>query len=117
MRRRERRDCVRRVRDGILGAGILRLIAYQDGWYTMATEIIAQVEREVMDFLLQGPSLQDIAAFQVSSALSERLDELLDANRELTRAEREEFEQYMYFEHFMRMLKIAAHRRLDQQTS
>lgn len=85
----------------------------------MATEIIAQVEREVMDFLLQGPSLQDITAFQVSSELSERLDALLDANREreLTRAEREEFEQYMYFEHFMRMLKIAAHSRLDQQAS
>lgn len=85
----------------------------------MLTDTMTQAEREVVDFLLRSPSVREIAEFQLSPKVNARLDGLLHTNREasLTDEERTEVERYVYFEHFMRMLKIAAHQQLSQQAS
>ena len=91
---------------------------HQDGWHTMATEIIAQVELEVAEFLACQPSPEEIIAFRPSAALVERFDSLIEKERasNITDDELDELERYMHVEHMMRLIKAAARRRLGQTT-
>ncbi len=72
---------------------------------------VSSAEQEVIGFLLRSPSLREIADFQLSPQTNERIDALLEANRDgtMSEADRDEMERYLHLEHFMRMLKIQAH--------
>lgn len=65
---------------------------------------------EVLDFLLNRPTPQDIVAFKVSPAAQARLGELLDKNRadELSETEAAELDLYEQIEHLMILLKAKA---------
>lgn len=70
---------------------------------------------EVYDFLLSAPSPADVMAFRPSEETQERIRYLLDANRSgtLNSAEQAELEEFSSVEHFVRMLKIRAQRKLS----
>ncbi len=83
----------------------------------MQTSVETETEREVVRFLTRQPSPEAILAFHPSSATTERLYELIDAERErsLTEDERRELDTYPYLEHLLRMLKIEVRRQLEQR--
>lgn len=68
------------------------------------------VYAEVLDFLIQRPTHQEIATFKVSSQSQERLQALLEKNREaaLTDEETAELDVYEQLEHLMILLKARA---------
>lgn len=74
---------------------------------------------EVLGFLASGPTLKQIAEFKVSQALQDRVEELLDKNREegLTEQERTEMDTYLRVSHIMTMLKIHARAALSNSLS
>jgi DNA-binding LytR/AlgR family response regulator len=65
---------------------------------------------ELIDFLSTRPTANQVLAHKVSSAVQERLEELLDKNREdgLTAAEEEEMDAYRLVNHVMILLKARA---------
>jgi hypothetical protein len=66
---------------------------------------------EVLEFLSQGPSAQEIIAFRPGPKAQERFDHLLDINRErpLTVKEEEELDHYIRIEQMMSLLKAKAY--------
>ncbi|HEU5439554.1 MAG TPA: hypothetical protein VFU88_09715 [Ktedonobacterales bacterium] len=80
----------------------------------MAVETITEAEQEVVRFLAAQPSLHEIVAFHPSEIVSRRVYDLISAERasELSADEERELKTYLYLEHFMRMMKAEAHRRL-----
>lgn len=79
----------------------------------MATKAITQAEQEVVRFLADRPSLEEIIAFHPSPEANERFYELqeIERGRELAEDEEEELDSYLYLEHLMRLLKAEAHGR------
>jgi hypothetical protein len=81
-----------------------------------AAEVVTNTEypllHEVMDFLLSRPTPNDILAFRVSATAQERLEALLDKNREdhLTPNEMAELETYSQINHLLILLKAQAQR-------
>lgn len=73
---------------------------------------------EVTDFLAASPSAEEIIAFKLSDALSERALELLEANRRntISQEEREEMNDYMRMEHFLTLLKAKARANLAKKS-
>jgi hypothetical protein len=71
---------------------------------------------EVFDFLLSQPTLEQVAAFQVSPQTQERVAYLLSQNREglLTPDERRELDELSKINHFMALLKAHAHLSLQE---
>lgn len=65
---------------------------------------------ELIDFLSARPTAEQVLAHKVSSAVQERLEELLDKNREegLTAAEEEEMDAYRLVNHVLILLKTRA---------
>jgi len=65
---------------------------------------------ELIDFLSARPTTKQILTHKASSAVQERLEELLDMNREegLTAAEEEEIDAYRLVNHVMILLKARA---------
>ena len=65
---------------------------------------------ELIDFLSTRPTAQQILTHKVSLVVQERLEELLDKNREegLTAAEEEEMDAYRLVNHVMILLKARA---------
>ncbi|NER23627.1 MAG: hypothetical protein F6J96_23580 [Symploca sp. SIO1C2] len=76
---------------------------------TEATDIPA-VYQEVIDFLIQSPTPEDILAFKVSPQAQIRLETLLDKNRsaEISPMELAELDIYEQLEHMMILLKARA---------
>ena len=74
------------------------------------TSMTHPVFLELIDFLSTGPTANQVLAHKVSSAVQERLEELLDKNREaeLTAAEEEEMDAYRLVNHVMILLKARA---------
>lgn len=70
---------------------------------------------EVYDFLLSAPTLEAVIAFRPSEATLTRVRVLLDANRSgtLSGTEQAELDEFSSVEHFVRMLKIRAERKLS----
>lgn len=70
--------------------------------------------REIIDFLVQGPSYNQIVKFKISPEAQERLEELLDTNREsvLSPQEQAELDIYQQVDHFMILLKARARKAL-----
>lgn len=73
---------------------------------------------EVMDFLLSGPTPEQVLALRPSEVAQERLRYLLDGNRNhvLNDDERAELEAYSQLEHFVRRLKVRAREKLASET-
>jgi predicted DNA-binding antitoxin AbrB/MazE fold protein len=69
---------------------------------------------ELIAFLNSAPSLEQIIQFKISAAAQERLEALLDQNREaqLTAAEQRELDQYLQYRHVLIVLKASARRAL-----
>lgn len=70
--------------------------------------------REMIDFLVQGPSYSQIIKFKISPDAQERLEELLEINREgaLSLQEQAELDVYQQVDHFMILLKARARKAL-----
>jgi hypothetical protein len=66
--------------------------------------------REITDFLAENPTTQQIMAFKISMAAQERLEDLLDKNREeaLSPGERAELDTYLQLSEWMTILKARA---------
>jgi hypothetical protein len=69
----------------------------------------------MIDFLASGPTPQQILEHKASPDLQERLEELLDNNREfgLTETERKELDAFREVNHVMIMLKARARRAMQ----
>ncbi|NJL10046.1 MAG: hypothetical protein HC908_07380 [Calothrix sp. SM1_7_51] len=65
---------------------------------------------EVLEFLAQLPTPEEIIALRPSKALQAQIDDLLEKNRNvgLTPDEEVIWQQYEYLEHLIRMTKIKA---------
>ena len=72
---------------------------------------IPVVYQEILDFLIQRPTAEQIVAFKVSSQAQIRLQILLEKNCEatLTPMELAELDVYEQLEHFMILLKARAY--------
>ncbi|SRR6266496_814264 len=68
------------------------------------------VHHEMLEFLTSGPTPEQLLDFKISSSTQQRLEELLDRNREenLTQDERTELETYLQFSHLLTRLKARA---------
>lgn len=85
--------------------------AYAEKKFTLSGTVMTHpVFLELIDFLSARPIAKQILARKVSSAVQERLEELLDKNREkgLTAAEEEEMDAYRLVNHVMILLKARA---------
>jgi hypothetical protein len=73
----------------------------------MATLDARAVYDELLDLLADSADVHRVLAFQLSSLQQERLDSLLDKNREgtLTAEETAELDTFERFEHLVRLLK------------
>lgn len=78
---------------------------------------IANPFDEVLEFLTSNPSLEDIIALQPSQAIEQRWSELLEINRtgRLSAEEEKELNQFSQVEHFVRMLKVKARKKLAER--
>ncbi len=83
----------------------------------MPTEMLASVE--IARFLVSSPTPEQIIAFHPSPEAAERFYALIDAERNgtITEEERAELDSYIAFEHLMRLVKVEAHRALQQRAS
>ena len=65
------------------------------------------LHEDLLDLLIEGADPLRLRSFQLSEALQERLDSLLDKNREgdLTEQDRTELNAYQQVEHVVRLLK------------
>lgn len=72
---------------------------------------------EVLEFLANLPSPQEIIALHPSEAMQAQISSLLEKNRTqgLTPAEEQIWQQYQYLEHLVRIAKAQAFFRLKQQ--
>jgi hypothetical protein len=71
----------------------------------------ANIQDEVLSFLLTSPTPINIINFHASEAAQQRLRYLLDANRDglISDAERAELEEASQINHFIMRLKAKAH--------
>jgi hypothetical protein len=81
----------------------------------MATADHPALYDELLDLLTEGADIDRLLAFELPSEKQERLDELLQRNRDgtVTADDRGEIEEFERLEHFGRMLK--AHLRQKQR--
>jgi hypothetical protein len=81
----------------------------------MSIETLA--ENEVAQFLVGGPTLEEIIAFHASPEVNERMYELIEREQagEITEDEQSELETYLYIDHLMRLIKGKAHQKLAQR--
>lgn len=70
----------------------------------------ALIVAEIIEFLAQGPTSSEILAFKVSRQAQDRLEELLDKNREgaLTPQEKAELDTNQQINHLLILLKARA---------
>ncbi|MBL8165578.1 MAG: hypothetical protein JNJ61_26580 [Anaerolineae bacterium] len=81
----------------------------------MTVQVQQSIFTELADFLTSQPTLEDIAAYKVSPAVQERIDDLLERNREsvLSPDERSELEKILAVSHLMSLAKTKAHIKLS----
>ncbi|MGH9835768.1 MAG: hypothetical protein ACREBD_17495 [Blastocatellia bacterium] len=79
-----------------------------------ATTVIP-IYQEIINFLAASPTLEQVVDFKISEAAQERLEDLLDKNREgeLTEEERTELDRYFQYRHVMILLKASARRAIN----
>lgn len=76
----------------------------------MAVNAVSPVYQELVEYLAQSATPEQILAFKVSDAMQQRADELLDKNNEgeLTAEEAAELQQMLQFERMVLRLKTSA---------
>jgi hypothetical protein len=81
-------------------------------------EVSLPYYEQMLEFLAEGPSAQQIVAFRPRPEAQERFSHLLEANRQrpLTVEEEEELDHYIRIEQMMALLKAKAYHRLDRGT-
>ena len=67
--------------------------------------------REILEFLAELPSPDEVLALHAAPGLQSRIEELLDKNRNstLSPAESRELDSYAYLDHVVRIAKARAH--------
>ncbi|MHB8629079.1 MAG: hypothetical protein ACYDBJ_12725 [Aggregatilineales bacterium] len=77
--------------------------------------ILANVYAEIADFLVSGPTPEQIIAFRLSDDSERVISELLEANRSyrLTPAQRKALDDYTPIERLMQAVKVRAFAKLD----
>ncbi|MBK8024651.1 MAG: hypothetical protein IPK19_25315 [Chloroflexi bacterium] len=80
----------------------------------MTVNIQQSLYTEVADFLVSEPTLEAIAAYQMSSGIQRHLEDLLDKNRTgtLSTDERLELEKLLAVSHVMTLAKTKAQLKL-----
>lgn len=70
---------------------------------------------EVLNFLADAPTAEQILAFKPSEALAQRSAYLFERNREsqLTSEEKAELDEFLRLNHFVNMLKIRTRQKAD----
>jgi hypothetical protein len=83
----------------------------------MPTDTLIEAEFEIARFLASSPSAEEIVAFHFSPQSAERFYALVEAERasHLTDDERAQLDAFMSAEHFMRLIKAEAQKRLTQR--
>ena len=74
---------------------------------SVSSEVTCPAFKEMMDFLVSGSTPEQTVAFKISPTTQERLEELLDKNREgsLTDDETTELDVYEQVSHLLILLK------------
>jgi hypothetical protein len=82
---------------------------------TSAETISYQDDRQIVELLASQPSPEEILAIRPTPALQARMSELLDRNKSGTLAAKEEVEldRYLLLEHWVRLAKAHAYKRLQ----
>lgn len=90
----------------ILALGLRELTAISQTGFSGAAE--------VLEFLAQLPTPEEIIALRPSEALQTQISDLLEKNRtqKLTPVEEQFWEQYQYLEHLVRIAKAKAYLKL-----
>ncbi|MEG4172491.1 MULTISPECIES: hypothetical protein, partial [unclassified Microcoleus] len=80
-----------------------------------AETIPYQDDRQIVELLASQPSPEEILAIRPTPALQARMSELLDRNKSGTISAREEVEldRYLLLEHWVRLAKAHAYKRLQ----
>jgi hypothetical protein len=80
----------------------------------MAVNIQQSIFAELADFLVTQPTLEELAAYKVSSGVQQHLDDLLERNREegLSAQERLEIEKILALVQMMDLAKAKAQLKL-----
>lgn len=80
----------------------------------MAVDIQQSIFTELADFLVSQPTLEELAAYQVSPGVQQHLEGLLEKNREgtLSAEERLELEKMLAVSHVMTLTKTKAQLKL-----
>lgn len=75
---------------------------------------MTRVYEEIVDFIAAGSSPGDVAAFQPSATVRERIRDLLGRAKssQLSADEETELDQYLQLEHIMRLAKARARKHL-----
>ncbi len=78
---------------------------------------VKPVHEQIIDFLASSPPLEQMIDFKISEAAQERLEDLLDRNREgeLTLEEEAELDKYFQYRHVMILLKASARRAVNSR--
>lgn len=81
----------------------------------MTLDLQQSIFTEIADFITSQPTLEDIIAYHISPSQQERIDDLLDRNREgtLSSEERQEMEMYLIISHVMSLAKAKARLKLQ----
>lgn len=81
----------------------------------MTLDLQQSIFSELADFITSQPTLEDIIAYHISPSQQERIDDLLDRNREgmLSSEERQEMETYLIISHVMSLAKAKARLKLQ----
>ena len=81
----------------------------------MAIDTQQSIYAEVADFLASQPTLEELAAYQVSATVQQYIDGLLEKNRGegLSAEERLELEKILAVSHVMTLAKTKAKLKLD----
>ncbi len=81
----------------------------------MVSNIVSPVYQELVDYLAQNATPEQILAFKVSVAMQKRADELIERNSEgeLTSEEANELQQMLQFDRMVSLLKARAARTLQ----
>lgn len=80
----------------------------------MSINVQQSIFTELADFLVSQPTLEELAAYHVSTAVQQHIDRLLEKNREgvLSADERLELEKILAVSHVMTLTKTKAQLKL-----
>lgn len=83
----------------------------------MSDNIEQSISQEVSDFLVSRPSLKSLATFEISPAIQQQMDSLLDKNHkgDLSDDERLELEKMLAVFHVLTLVKAKARLKLESK--